>query len=66
MDRRKPHPLVLCAFLAAHLAVAALTWRDLSRRTDARVRGPKAVWRVASAANSIGWVGYWLFGRRSR
>jgi hypothetical protein len=50
--------------LAAHSAVAALTWRDLRARPAEQVRGSKRVWRVASAVNTVGSVAYWLVGRR--
>jgi hypothetical protein len=50
---------------AAHLLVTAATWRDLSRRPANRVRGSKALWRVASAANTGGSVAYFLIGRKS-
>ena len=47
-----------------HGVVAALTWRDLRARPDDRVRGSKSLWRLASGANTLGSVGYWLVGRR--
>jgi hypothetical protein len=56
---------VLAVALVIHLIVVSLTWRDLSRRPDADVRGPKRLWRLASLLNTSGSVTYWLFGRRS-
>jgi hypothetical protein len=61
---RKPNKLVLAAIGVAHLAVAALTWRDLRARSGAQVRGSKRMWRVASGLNTVGSAAYWLAGRR--
>ncbi len=55
---------VVGAALVAHASIAALTWRDLRRRTPEQVRGNPRLWRVASAANTLGSVAYWLVGRR--
>ncbi len=55
---------VLFVVLVFHLILATLTWRDLSRRPDAAVRGKKRMWRLASSVNTTGSVAYWLFGRR--
>jgi hypothetical protein len=44
--------------------LTSLTWRDLRRRTDDQVRGPKKWWRVASAANSANSLLYLLIGRK--
>ena len=52
--------------LVVHLVSVTLTWRDLSRRTPAEVRGNRWVWRVASGANTLGSIAYWLVGRRPR
>jgi hypothetical protein len=54
----------LAIVLAAHIAVTAVTWRDLSRRSSGQVRGSKTAWRVASGVNTIGSVGYFLVGRK--
>ena len=63
---RKPNSLVTVLVYVAvvHVPVTALTWRDLSARPDAQVRGSKTIWRVASAVNTMGSVAYWLVGRR--
>ena len=55
---------VILAVLVLHLILAKLTWRDLSRRPDAAVRGRKRAWRFASCVNTTGSVAYWLLGRR--
>jgi hypothetical protein len=64
VERRKPNPKVIAAILVGHVAVTALTWRDLRHRTDDQVRGSKKWWRVASAANSSNSLLYLLIGRR--
>ena len=56
---------VLSVALVIHLIMLTLTWRDLSRRPAAAVRGKKGMWRLASLLNTSGSVTYWLFGRRS-
>lgn len=55
---------VLVVALVIHVIMLRFTWRDLSRRPDAAVRGPKRLWRLASLLNTSGSVTYWLFGRR--
>jgi hypothetical protein len=62
----KPNKLVLATVAVVHVTVMALTWRDLRSRSAGQVRGPKQLWRVASALNTSGSAAYWLFGRRRR
>jgi hypothetical protein len=50
--------------LAGHALAAAWTWRDIRHQPASQVRGSKTFWRIASAVNTLGSVGYWLFGRR--
>jgi hypothetical protein len=64
VERRRPNPAVLAAILVGHVAVTALTWRDLRHRADDQVRGSKKWWRVASAANTTNSLVYLLFGRK--
>jgi hypothetical protein len=64
MERSRPRPAVIAAIVAGHVAVTALTWRDLRRRTDDQVRGRKKWWRIASAANSGNSLIYLAIGRR--
>lgn len=51
-------------YLPFHIVVAGCTWRDIDRRPAGHVRGSKGMWKVASAANTLGAVAYWLVGRR--
>ncbi len=55
---------ILVVALVIHVIVLNLTWRDLSRRPVAGVRGRKGMWRLASLLNTSGSALYWLFGRR--
>jgi hypothetical protein len=55
----------LAVILPIHVAVTAITWRDLGTRAPEQVRGSKRFWRVASGANTLGSVLYFAIGRRS-
>jgi hypothetical protein len=43
---------------------AAWTWRDIRQQPARQIRGSKRLWRILSAANTLGSVSYWLVGRR--
>ncbi|MBO0816801.1 MAG: hypothetical protein J2P30_16880 [Actinobacteria bacterium] len=62
----KPNKVVLAIVAVVHVTIMALTWRDLRSRPAGQIRGPKQLWRVASALNTSGSAAYWLFGRRRR
>jgi len=62
----KPNKVVLAIIAVVHITIMALTWRDLRSRPPGQIRGPKQLWRVASALNTSGSAAYWLFGRRRR
>jgi hypothetical protein len=55
---------ILVVGLMIHAIVLTFTWRDLLRRPDSAVRGPKPAWAIASALNTMGSLTYWFFGRR--
>ena len=57
---------VVVPVLAGHALAAAWTWRDIRQQPVQQVRGSKTFWRIASAANTLGSLGYWLIGRRYR
>lgn len=65
MVRRKPNPRLLAGLIAAHVVVTVLTWRDIGRRGPDQIRGPKWIWRVASAAQMGNSLVYWVFARRT-
>jgi hypothetical protein len=60
-DRQKRLLLVV---LVVHVILARFTWRDLRRRPESAVRGPKRLWRVWASLNTTGSLAYWTFGRR--
>jgi hypothetical protein len=60
-DRQKRLLLVV---LVVHVIVARFTLRDLRRRPESAVRGPKRLWRVWATLNTTGSLAYWLIGRR--
>jgi hypothetical protein len=62
---RKPPKQVVVAVVAVQAVSAAFAFRDLARRDDEQVRGPKLLWRVLIALNPGNSVAYWLLGRRS-
>jgi hypothetical protein len=60
-DQKK---LVAMVVVPIQVVLAALAWRDMSRRGDAGIRGPKRMWRVIVLLNPGNSLLYWLFGRR--
>jgi hypothetical protein len=62
---RRPNPKVVLAVVAVEVAVSVLAYRDLSRRPDDLVRGPKRFWRIVIGLNPGNSLAYWLLGRRS-
>ena len=64
MERKSSGVVVLV--LAGHALAAAWTWRDIRQQQAQQARGSKTFWRIASAANTLGSLGYWLIGRRYR
>ena len=48
---RKPPREVVIAVVAVEAVAAAFAFRDLARRTDDQVRGPKLLWRVLIGLN---------------
>jgi hypothetical protein len=61
---RKPRKEVIVAVVAVQAVSAAFAFRDLARRDDDEVRGPKLLWRVIIGVNPGNSLAYWLFGRR--
>jgi hypothetical protein len=61
----KPNGKLLAFLAAIHVVVAAFTWRDIKNRDPDQIRGPKWVWRIASAAQMGNALVYWLFARKS-
>jgi hypothetical protein len=65
VNRWKPRRRVLVASLVIHVIVTAITLRDLSRRSDAQIRGPRWFWRVFAPLQMGNSAVYWLVGRKS-
>lgn len=65
MAQRKPNPKLLAGLIVVHVVVATFTWRDIRHRDPSQIRGPKWVWRLASAAQTGNSLAYWLFARKS-
>jgi hypothetical protein len=61
---RKPSKPVLAVIVAVQVASCALAWRDLTQRSDDRVRGRKNLWRVFITVNPGNSIVYWLAGRK--
>jgi hypothetical protein len=50
---------------AVQVALIALAHADLTRRTDAQVRGPKRMWRLITLINFVGPITYFAVGRET-
>jgi hypothetical protein len=61
---KKPPKEVVVAVVAVQAVSAAFAFRDLARRGDDEVRGPKLLWRLLIGINPGNSLAYWLFGRR--
>ena len=64
LSRRRADPRLLLALAVAQAVVGTLTVRDVNRRTDDEVRGPKLLWRLWGGTNMLGAALYWLLGRK--
>ncbi len=54
----------ITVLVALEVVSAVLAWRDLSRRSDASLRGPRRLWRALILANPGNSLLYWVAGRR--
>lgn len=61
---RKPPKQVVIAVVAVEAVSAAFAFRDLARRDDVEVRGPKLLWRIIIGLNPGNSLAYWVLGRR--
>ena len=61
---QKPSKEVVVAVVAVQAVSAAFAFRDLARRTDDEIRGPKLLWRIIIGINPGNSLAYWLLGRR--
>jgi hypothetical protein len=61
---RKPSNEVVVTVVALEAVSAAFAFRDLARRQDDQVRGPKLLWRILIGMNPGNSLLYWIAGRR--
>jgi hypothetical protein len=61
---QKPPKEVVVAVVAVQAVSAAFAFRDLARRTDDEIRGPKLLWRIIIGINPGNSLAYWFLGRR--
>jgi hypothetical protein len=59
-----PRRVFLGCFIAIGVLSSVLALRDIARRSDHQVRGPKIIWRVLMSMNPGNSIFYWLFGRK--
>jgi hypothetical protein len=64
LPQTKRGKAIVAAVVTIQTVSSALAWRDLARRSDSQVRGPKNLWRVIVSINPGNSIAYWLFGRR--
>ena len=64
LPQTKRGRVVLGLVVVAQTISSTLAWRDLARRSDEQVRGPKNLWRVLVSINPGNSIAYWLLGRR--
>jgi len=62
--KRKLNKYEMAGLAVLHVVVVALTWRDISGRSAAQVRGNKKFWQVFSALNMGNAAVSWLVARR--
>ena len=62
--RWRPSRPILVALVVLHAVVTAITLRDLARRSEAQVRGPRWFWRVFTPLQMGNSAVYWLVGRK--
>ena len=62
MARVLDHPFVV-GVAAVELVSAVMAWRDLSKRSDSDLRGPRRLWQGLILANPGNSLMYWAVGR---
>jgi len=56
--------LLAAIIVPIQVVFAVFSWRDLSRRADDQIRGPKKLWRAILLVNPGNSLFYLAFGRR--
>ncbi|TQL68414.1 hypothetical protein FB381_2303 [Nocardioides albertanoniae] len=62
---KKQKAILSTGAVLAQAAVAPVVLRDLQKRSDSEIRGPRALWRLWGSTNLLGAATYWFFGRKS-
>lgn len=62
-EQNKHQRNAIAALACLEIVLTAATIRDLARRPSTQVRGPKALWWLASAVQPVGPMAYLAFGR---
>ncbi len=65
VSRWKPSRPVLVVLVVLHVIVTGITLRDLSRRSETEVRGPRWFWRAFTPLQMGNSAIYWLVGWRN-
>jgi hypothetical protein len=61
----RPSRPVLALLIVAHVMVTVVTLRDISRREDQEVRGPRWFWRIVTPLQMGNSAVYWALGRKN-
>jgi hypothetical protein len=64
LTKKQKKAILTTGALAAQAAVAPVILRDLQKRTDDEIRGPRMLWRLWGSTNLVGAAVYWFFGRK--
>lgn len=61
---KKQKAILSTSALVAQAAVAPVILRDLQKRSDEELRGPRMLWRLWGSTNLLGAAVYWFYGRK--
>jgi hypothetical protein len=64
MAATKRDPRLVAALIAVQAVVGPLTIRDIARRSDEEIRGPRLLWQIWGGTNTFGAAMYWAVGRK--
>ncbi|MEU6136251.1 hypothetical protein [Nocardioides sp. NPDC047086] len=62
---KKQKTILTTSALVAQAAVAPVILRDLQKRSDDEIRGPRTLWRLWGTTNLLGAAVYWFYGRKA-
>ncbi|MFI5625258.1 hypothetical protein ACIA03_17460 [Nocardioides sp. NPDC051685] len=64
LTKKQKKAIITTGALAAQAAVAPVILRDLQKRSDDEIRGPRLLWRLWGSTNLLGAAVYWFYGRK--